>query len=253
MQHQLQLVTAGGPRFGGYDVPYETLRANIDMLQTLQDGLMYGSKVMNLKGMLMTKSQDHDQENLLFKDACSFWSPPDHVEIPDCDEFRNGLMSSGMHQAYQAYIRDARVLVSRLETVNVNGTSEAVTYASTAAINATMWWDEYQDISMLEEHYLDKFIGHSVKVYSLKATDLVDSAEMIQLTALFLLLGSVCFAYVFIVRRLVINLDNEVKRTRSLLLMIPDDVLQTLPSLRRFLIHEVVENSAGKSGFGFNK
>jgi hypothetical protein len=29
-----------------------------------------------------------------------------------------------------------------------------------------------------------------------------------------------------------------VKRTKALLLMIPDDVIQTLPSLKRFLIQE---------------
>ena len=30
----------------------------------------------------------------------------------------------------------------------------------------------------------------------------------------------------------------QVKRTKALLLMIPDDVVQTLPSLKRFLIKE---------------
>jgi hypothetical protein len=44
------------------------------------------------------------------------------------------------------------------------------------------------------------------------------------------------------------NLDNEVKRTRELLLMIPDDVLQSIPSLTRCLLKEIgLTNSRGKA------
>jgi hypothetical protein len=87
----------------------------------------------------------------------------------------------------------------------------------------------------------------SVEIYSAHATDQLDDAETIQLIALLVLLVLDILSYIFIVQRLVSNLDSEVKRTRSLLLMIPDDVLQTLPSLRRFLIKEVLGSGASGS------
>jgi hypothetical protein len=93
---------------------------------------------------------------------------------------------------------------------------------------------------VLEEFYLSEMLVESVSIYSAHATNQLDDAETIQLIALLVLLVCDVLSYIFIVQRLVLNLDNEVKRTRSLLLMIPDDVLQTLPGLRRFLIKEVV-------------
>ena len=117
-------------------------------------------------------------------------------------------------------------------------------------LNATLWRARFEDLHVLEEFYLSQITQELVRLYSGHATEVGDHAELVHLAALVLLLATVTLSFFLIVQRLVASLDNEVKRTRSLLLMVPDGVLQTLSKLRRFLVKKVVGNT-NVSGMGF--
>ena len=56
-----------------------------------------------------------------------------------------------------------------------------------------------------------------------------------QVLSLWLFLLSVVLTYFFVVQRLIFSLNKEVRQTRSLLLLIPADVLQDVPAIRTFL------------------
>jgi hypothetical protein len=56
------------------------------------------------------------------------------------------------------------------------------------------------------------------------------------------LLASFCIlvllVYVLVVQPLFVKLDREAKRTRALLLMIPEDVVDNQPAIQRFMVRE---------------
>jgi hypothetical protein len=113
------------------------------------------------------------------------------------------------------------------------------TYSSIESVDAALHWEMYEHLFLLEQFYLGPLIGTSVKFYSEHATSAIDNGETMMLMVLIILLVLISLSYFFSIQRLVISLDNEMKRTRGLLLMVPDDILQSLPSLRRFLLSEI--------------
>lgn len=156
-----------------------------------------------------------------------------------CEEFDNGVVKNGLHQAFQYYIDEATEILDHIDSINSaeNGTK---TYDSAQGFEEILFTEQYEKLHLLDEFYLEGLIDESVWLYSHHATDAIDHSENIMLALMLVLLVSVLFVYFIIVEKLVLELDNEVKRTRSLLLLVPDDILQTLPSLRRFLVKEVL-------------
>jgi len=106
-------------------------------------------------------------------------------------------------------------------------------------LNISLQEDNFQFLCEMDEFYLQPMLSKSISQYTRHSMDMVQDQETIQLWCLIALILGIVTIYVSVVQRLVSNLDNEVKRTRELLLMIPDDILHNVPSLQAYLIKEL--------------
>jgi hypothetical protein len=94
-------------------------------------------------------------------------------------------------------------------------------------------------ITLVEAFYLQPQVGMLIDAKVAFVDDLIVRAELGQSLSLAAVLATTLVYYMFIVRGMIAKLDNEVKRTSDLLLMIPDDVMETLPVRGVVYVHTI--------------
>jgi hypothetical protein len=90
------------------------------------------------------------QAHLLFEDGCFNFKMPDDATIVPCGEYDNGLLKNGLHQAYNHFVQEAKLVLEALENRNGDGALlNETTYASAQAINDTLWLMDITDLQVL--------------------------------------------------------------------------------------------------------
>jgi len=247
--HRLRIYITGGKMNGGFYMLGEDVLVAVDFAKKLQLGLMVGSEELGIRGYVREEETDEIQKILLFEDGCKVpleqFMPPDWLE--PCKTFDKGITQHGLAGMFQHWVDEITTLVEYANVLNADHSTS--TYRDLKNTNDTLTlWEPYKTLSTLEVHYLQPLLKNSVDAYVDNTNSIVERAESQQLWALVALL-TVAVAYDFVVQKLVQSLDTEMKRTRALLLMVPDDVLQKLPKLRKFLIDQrrVSPTGRGKS------
>ena len=146
-------------------------------------------------------------------------------------------MQAGLHTAFLEFLKKAKVVQDEFNL--------RPTYSSSgrnAAINATLNLPTYKVLSDFESYYLQSSLTKSAVLYGVHLNKIVSEAEYFQSTFLWIFITLILFSYVFVVQRLIFALNNEVRRTRSLLLMIPSDVLTDVSAVRKFIMKQYRQN-----------
>jgi len=247
--HRLRIYITGGKMNGGFYMLGEDVLVAVDFAKYLQLGLMVGSEELGIRGYVREEVTDEIQKVLLFEDGCAVeleqFMAPEWLE--PCKTFDKGITQHGLAGMFQHWVDEITELINYANLLN--GDHSTSTYRDLITTNDTLkLWEPYLTLATLEVHYLQPLLKNSVDAYVDNTNSIVERAESQQLWALIALL-TVAVAYDFVVQRLVQSLDTEMKRTRALLLMVPDDVLQKLPKLRKFLIDQrrVSPTGRGKS------
>lgn len=237
--HRLRIYITGGKMNGAYFVDGSDVLVSVKYASNLQHSLLVGDDALGIRGLLRQERTDPTQNELLFEDGCAVpldqYMPPDWLE--PCDKFYNGITSHGLSGMYQHWEDTINEVVVSANLLNVDHSTS--TYRSLEVTNQTLTdWEKYTTLATMETHYLQPLLKNSVDAYVDYTDYIILQTERQQLWALVALIVFVTVYDVLVVQKLVQALDNEMKRTRALLLMIPDDVLQKLPKLRKFLIDQ---------------
>ena len=99
--------------------------------------------------------------------------------------------------------------------------------------------ENLRDLTNYEHFYLQRQLNHAVELETVVTHNTVETAAALQNQLIVAYILAIPMLYLFVVRPIVYRLDNELKRTRALLLLIPEDVLENLPVLRTFLIAQL--------------
>jgi PAS domain-containing protein len=226
---KIRMLEAGGTQYGGFDVSYKTVVGVLTELDNIQQGLLNGDENRHLYGIIHNTMDKTEHKTLLFEDGCMGMKVPQHTGIP-CPEFMHGVVADGLLTAYRSWIRLALTYLHETH-VDEGPISHSVTIDELHERLETIHFIELSD---LEEFYLQPSLLHSIDFYIEYEHFLFHRIHQLSLGACLAVVFSLLFCFYYTTRMLY-SLDNEIKRTRSLVFMIPDDILRTHPKVKAFI------------------
>lgn len=174
---------------------------------------------------LLQSNNDPLQIVLLLENGCYNW-PGDNITV--CEEYRHGVVAGGVLDATRQFLQELNEEMNVLAPMN----------RSESLVNQTILSSTLQELLKLEENFLQVQFTTSVKLYVSEVTSQLTSDRTTRHVILAVYLSMTFGVYFFLVRGIIRSLDNELKRTRRLLLMVPEELYNRLPSLRRFITKE---------------
>eukprot|EP00455_Lapot_gusevi_P034737 TRINITY_DN3840_c0_g3_i1.p1 TRINITY_DN3840_c0_g3~~TRINITY_DN3840_c0_g3_i1.p1 ORF type:complete len:602 (+),score=148.47 TRINITY_DN3840_c0_g3_i1:155-1960(+) len=196
----------------------------IVMLNTIQKSIAFGDDSRNIDA-----PSDPWQIQQLFKDACVFPTTP--FPYDDCSTFDNGILSRGLHASILEYAQVSRTCLNTIQSL-IDDSHSNVSYRS---INVTLRSAPMQVLLKMNNDYLRIPLLESTTRYSVYIDNLIASLFSMRVG---LLIGFIAFTLVLFIlfyNPLVYDLNVQTKRTNSLLLLIPPEVMEHLDKIRGFV------------------
>eukprot|EP01137_Pigoraptor_chileana_P020525 Opistho-2@82987 len=183
-------------------------------INEINRGLEIGSSVFEIPPHGSLSSA---QNTLIYDNACTVLSvvAADPSLRNECESVGTGIFRNGLSQAVLWYI--TRIT----ELYVVAGPNFTVGLDSFRFLNRK----DVVELERLERQFLQPALEQSVNEYTAQMRDTIDrrNATVLALLIAFIILSVV--SYVAIYHRLIRSLDVEMKRTRAMMLMLPDDIL----------------------------
>lgn len=239
--HSLMLYGAGvggdPPNQFGYSLD-QTVE-EIELLHLHNKFTTFGDSSGDYIGQLQ-RNYISDQEYLLaFTDGCAGWaySSPTHSE---CETFSSQFMSNGLTFAVTRFVHAARMAVMDFHSrKNTTATGPLplgpYTPATYAQVNATLSNQEFSLATVLALDYTIPQLSLAVNSDLAKSQDFFQTlgTDQIMLLVAFCLASSASYFLVF--QPLISSLDQNIQRTRSLLLLIPANVINSMSSIKDYV------------------
>ncbi|GBG29837.1 Hypothetical Protein FCC1311_060572 [Hondaea fermentalgiana] len=225
IKHVLFLYLAGTSMEAGD--PYSASQGNVShtvgLFEHVNNVLFHGRQ--NDEGLLRVSS-DQEQITLLLENGCYNWPGSD---LTVCETFEDGIMNGGLMTATRQFLKNFVTELHAAPPLNSSETS----FAGYLLVPA-----ELESLLVLEESFLQVQYTTSVKLYVKEVTEQLDADRLTRNIILAAYLTTILLVYILLVRGIIRSLDNELKRTRRLLLMVPEELYNRLPTLRKFITRE---------------
>jgi hypothetical protein len=223
---------------------------------TLENSLVYGDPALGVTGISQSDyfggGAGSDEFTLVYENACVA-----SLVLPEatkyCPSFNSGVMMRGSHAATLEFIQLGESLLA-LALYQIKATFAALagipdpnwipddyTYPGPMYIDNAYSLSMGQPASELpalnEWHlaYLAPAYTHQNSLFLDSVDTHVYSVTQIQLILLIVFVSLTVLTYFWVYVPLIHLLDMQIKRTRSMLLMIPADVLESIPAARLIL------------------
>jgi len=216
-------------------MPSEHLRTRLDTLELWEDALLFGHSQLRVPGAL---KRHHALDNLNFGNVCdvityagaaseTVWTIPDG---PDrhCSAVANGVFTKGLKAGFTLYIDIARSLREQLLTVS---TDNNVTRVHNVLVSEQM-----QTLTLLERTWLSHALHVEAELYLQAQVDHLQQLLHIRSIMLGVFLALLVVCYLVVYDPLVVAMDAHLKTVRGLLVVVPAEVAQTTPSMRKLLM-----------------
>lgn len=229
-----------GGATGIKDVTETSFFRDLTLLTDIEDGLAFGSPRF---GTDAPTEFEATQRQLTFRDACVL-----SKNRGDCNFFAHGVLSHGLHAGVQMYVDTSR---SSFALINATlqdplGSPAATGYNGTwyNLTAALVYLDKLNTVfhnplmatmKNASEIYLDDALQLSGELYRDSVGNLVNAYQIMRIALLIVFCLLCVVMYVFFYNPMCWTLDAEQKRTSSMLLMIPSDILERIPSIRDFV------------------
>lgn len=228
---KIRLLETGGKQYGGFDVTYEQVKTTLNELDAIQQGLLNGDEHRHLKGIVHATHDKTQHKELLFENGCIGMKTPYYTGIP-CLEYNHGVIADGLLSGYRSWIRMA---MQYLHNTHLDEGGDAGHHKLTEAeVHERLEMVDFIELSDLEEFYLGPALKKSTSFYVEYEHWVFERIHTLSMNACIIVVVALAACY-FFTTRLLYSLDKEIKRTRSLVFMIPDDILATHPKIKTFL------------------
>jgi hypothetical protein len=232
----MRMLETGGVQYGGYEVSYDNLLGTLNELDNIQQGLLNGDKNRHLKGMIHNTVDQTRHKELLFENGCIHVKTPSHTGVP-CLEYQHGVVADGLLSGLRTWIR---LSLAYLHETHVD--SDAAHFVTIKELHDRIETIHFVEISDLEEFYLQPSLLESIEYYIEYEHYLFHRIHVLSLWACIFVVTALSFCFYY-TTRILYQLDKEIKRTRSLVFMIPDDIVRTHPKVKSF-IYELARRQA---------
>lgn len=221
--------------------------------------LVYGNEEYNIHG---TSKRYEPQEALTWENAC-LYSPEGTDMRRSCESFERGLMKTGMHAALEEYVFTVRKVSNFISHVRKimreKGSVEVVVDAAAqqfeeqkrypyavSVINASDWTvlkrqmlhiPDFLMLYHMAQHpgYLHLALMESAGLLEREAIELMDDfIEVVNLMWILFLIMLLA-TYLFLMRRYLHKLNRSAQQSRTMLLVLPGEVLMLVESTRTFI------------------
>lgn len=218
----------------------------IEMGEVVHNALIYGNSTLGVIGVTTQERRGRGtgQNFLLFSNGCV---PPGDMY---CRSFDSAVMTSGLASAVTEFFSTAQTALKAVTTLieaayaTLNPTAPPVTDGnfpapvplSDATVQSlTSPAGQVMMMSDWLELYLTASLRESADIYSDNVDSGIQSSIRTELILLIVFSLAAVLVYLVVYVPMIHTLDTQVKRTRSMLLMIPEDVLETIPAARLML------------------
>ena len=199
----------------------------INALEAVHNTLLYGDDTGLVSG-IFTGTLDASKSDLLelyTMDGCYSWPASQDKPVAHCRSYMKGIMESGLHVAVEAYANYAK------------RRSRVYSVMSREMLQQLFDHGEFSQFLELELDYLQTQAGTAVRMQSQSIVYRIERTNSFLLALLVGFIAATGLCYSLLVRRVLQQLDKEVKHTRSLLLLIPEDVLEASPQIQKVFVN----------------
>ncbi|CEO98417.1 unnamed protein product (mitochondrion) [Plasmodiophora brassicae] len=234
----------GGPTANPFGYQFSDVVSEINVLDNHQRLFLFGFPGYTEPGILNRKYFAQSRMTVWIFDACSGWVTTNGVDYNGCRAFNHGMMTAGL----QAAMRTVMMLIQQ-SAYHFDGIQK--TYAAhaaqkqlplgfyslmtPAAINTTFQTSSFATSTVAVFQYLTLAMTNVGNVVKLLVNSQVAGLQSMQITLYALVMVSIVLSYAFVFEPLIRELDSNIKRTRSLLMLIPPDVMNQMKSLKEYV------------------
>jgi hypothetical protein len=196
-------------------------------LLLFEEVLLYGSSALNTPAGLQ---EVPNMAALFLEDGCTYTNVDhDDALVPSdwqerCLTFDNGLVASGLHGAVQEYAATTVTLMSEL----LSGTLAAGAQARFAD-------HRIEKLEELMQVFMTQGLRTATRMFERQMRGGIDNFLLWHLLLTIAVCSSLAFCYLSVYRRNISKLDQEVKRTRAMLLFFPEEVIRGVASIRNMI------------------
>eukprot|EP00735_Rhodelphis_limneticus_P006606 TRINITY_DN19033_c0_g1::TRINITY_DN19033_c0_g1_i1::g.21563::m.21563 TRINITY_DN19033_c0_g1::TRINITY_DN19033_c0_g1_i1::g.21563 ORF type:complete len:703 (+),score=232.15,UPF0104/PF03706.8/0.91,UPF0104/PF03706.8/91,UPF0104/PF03706.8/4.6e+02,UPF0104/PF03706.8/4.9e+02 TRINITY_DN19033_c0_g1_i1:98-2110(+) len=207
--------------------PFTAFVQDSDMLNQVEVGLLYGDGDMRIE--YPAGSMD-DQAHLMFDNGCSSKTMDPH-QLDGCASSFDGLMTRGVHNALIEYARASLQFLS--DTAAVPSSRRTPQW-----ITDQLASDDMQMFEALggQNGYLQLALEASTEYYIEGSRANVSWFVSLTLTLCACFIVCCALVYVFIYDPLLNQLRGDLHRTRSFIFMLPKEVIDSIPTIRDFIL-----------------
>lgn len=215
---------------------HATVNDVVSWLRYVQKSLMYGSSYIDVDGVAKRYAP---HEYLLLKDNCV---SNGYVAVAaNCSEYARRINQQGLVAAQEQYFQVASRVISQLAdnrtSISSPITSGAMSLQST---NQSLHIDDLDFMHEMHTKYLTNGLRLSQYYYELEVTDSVTNFNDFVLVLVILVVAALVALYVFVYSRLLFQLQADSNRTRSALLLLPIQTIESVPTIRQFIKKHLV-------------
>jgi hypothetical protein len=233
---------------GIVDVTEADFFSQLNLLLDIETGLTVGSERF---GTAAPSAFEVDQINLMSTNACRGLNGAD-INLPGCADFDGGTLAiSGMHAGVLKFAETARISYALINAtlqdpsgtpaatqLNPGGTppynvTRAIAYMNVLA--ASFASPPMKLLLNASELYLDEALSRSGKLYEASVTDIIANYATARIALLIVFCVQSLFMYLNFYNPMCWQLDADQKRTSAMLLFIPVEIIESLPTVRDFV------------------
>jgi len=197
-------------------------------------GLLFGDPELQLVGSMRRNAV---RDGMNFENACSVLSYEDAQAVSSwrlpgddraCATVLQGVFNNGLQAAYSLYIDTATRVFRHLLTVSQD--------ANVTRIRSHLQGSDVHTIDVLERGWLTSALRLEGHMYLDEQLHHLHTTIQTRTIMLAVFVTALVLCYFTIYGPLVQQMDAQLKRVRGLLVMIPVEIAQAIPSLRHLLL-----------------
>lgn len=186
--------------------------------------LLFGNQGYELPSTL---KRDDAQKAIMLQDMCRVLPA---VWLTACRTYRNGIVTEGLSPLLSDWLAELRTTLLKRQGL----TALQVQMGGIAALK-TLVSNDLQYATELQRAYIDPGLRASTNALFSRASDIVGSfLNWILLMTIAFIFSLLAF-FVLVYSPMITNLDADIKRTRSMLLMFPPEIIQSSPAIRSLM------------------
>ncbi|CEO98418.1 unnamed protein product (mitochondrion) [Plasmodiophora brassicae] len=235
----------GGPTANAFGYQYADVANQMRVLDNHQRLFLFGFPGYPEPGILNRKYFDQSRLVVWSFDGCKGWVTTNGVDYNGCRAFNHGMLTAGL----QAALRSVMVLIQQsahlFDKVQQSYAKDSArqgplqfgfySLMSPPAINVTFQTPSFATATVAVFQYIVPSMTNVGNVVKGLVNAQVVTLQSMQITLFVLVMVAIVLSYAFVFEPLIRELDTNIKRTRSLMMLIPPDVMNQMKSIKEYV------------------